>query len=78
MTNAPLIKRNRKDRILNNVKQLYNKYFNTFKKKYDSQNLNKRDEIFLGRNKFKMLGKQKSEWTEVKTERERVVKTNTV
>ena len=70
MTNPPLIKRNRKDRILNNVKQLYNKYFNTFKKKYDSQNLNKRDEIFFGRNKFKMLGKQKSEWTEVKTERE--------
>ena len=62
MTNPPLIKRNRKDRILNNVKQLYNKYFNTF---------NKRDEIFFGRNKFKMLGKQKSEWTEVKTERER-------
>ena len=78
MTNPPLIKRNRRDRILNNVKQLYNKYFNTFKKKYDSQNLNKRDEIFFGRNKFKMLGKQKSEWTEVKTERERDVKTNTV
>ena len=78
MTNPPLIKRNRKDRILNNVKQLYNKYFNTFKKKYDSQNLNKRDETFFGRNKFKMLGKQKSEWTEVKTERERDVKTNTV
>ena len=47
MTNPPLIKRNRKNRILNNVKQLYNKYFNTFKKKYDSQNLNKRDEIFF-------------------------------
>ena len=62
MTNPPLIKRNRKDRILNNVKQLYNKYFNTFKKKI----------------RFKMLGKQKSEWTEVKTERERDVKTNTV
>ena len=70
MTNPPLIKRNRKNRILNNVKQLYNKYFNTFKKKYDSQNLNKRDEFFFEHNKFKMLGKQKSEWTEVKTERE--------
>ena len=38
--------KNRKDRILN-VSQLYNKYFDTYKKKYESENLNERDEIFF-------------------------------
>ena len=32
--------KNRKNRILNNVNQLYNKYFDTYKKKNDSENLN--------------------------------------
>ena len=38
--------------------------------KYDSENLNERDEIFFDPNQFKILGEQKSEWTEEKTERE--------
>ena len=38
--------KNHKDRILN-VSQLYNKYFDTYKKKYESENLNERDEIFF-------------------------------
>ena len=67
-----------KNRILNNVNQLYNKYFDTYKKNYDSENLNKRDENFFDPNKFNILGKKKqiSEWTEQKTERD--AKTSTV
>ena len=30
-----------KNRILNNVNQLYNKYFDTYKKNYNNENLNK-------------------------------------
>ena len=29
--------KDRKNRIMNSVKQLYNKYFNTYKKNYDSE-----------------------------------------
>ena len=38
--------------------------------KYDSENLNERDQICFDPNQFKILGKQKSEWTEEKTKRE--------
>ena len=64
--------KNCKNRILNNVKQLYNKYFDTHKINSDSENLNKRDEIFFDPNQFKLLDKkkQKSEWTEGKTKSE--------
>ena len=39
-------------------------------KKYDSENLNERDEKVFDPNQFKILGNQKSEQTEEKTERE--------
>ena len=39
--------KNSKNRILNNVNQLYNKYFNTYKKNYDSENLKGRYELTL-------------------------------
>ena len=68
----------RKNRILNNVNQLYNKYFDTYKKNYESENLNERDEHFFDPNQFKILGKKKQEleYTEEKTERD--AKINTV
>ena len=60
-----------KDRILNNVNQLYNKYFDTYKKNdCDSENLNEREENFFDPNQFKILNKQTLEWTKEKTERE--------
>ena len=37
-TKQPLLKQKcSKNRILNNVNQLYNKYFHTYKKNYDSE-----------------------------------------
>ena len=66
--------KNRKNRILNSVNQLYNKYFDTYKKlRY--RKFKQRDEKFFDPNQFKILGK-KSEWTEEKTERN--AKTSTV
>ena len=63
--------KNRKNIILNNVNQLCNKYFATYKKNYNSENLNERDEIFFDHNQFKILRKKKrkSESTEEKPER---------
>ena len=57
---------------MNNVNQLYSKYFDTYKKNYDSENLNERNEKFFNPNQFKILGKkkQKWEWTEEKSKRE--------
>ena len=31
--------KDRRDRIMNNLKQLYNKYFDTYKNNYDSKNI---------------------------------------
>ena len=64
--------RNCKDRILNNVNQLYNKYLDTYKKNYDSEDLNERDEKLFDPNQFEILGKKKlkSESTEEDTNRE--------
>ena len=63
--------KNRKNRILNNVNQLYNKYFDTLKH-YDSKDLNERDEEFFDPKQFKILGKKKqiSVLTEENTEKE--------
>ena len=49
-----------------------NRYLNTYKKKYDSEDLNKRDEKFFDPNQLKILGKEKpkSDSTEENTERE--------
>ena len=63
--------KDRKNRIMNNVKQLYSKYFNT-SKNYDSEKV--KDEEKSGRDykQFEIINKkkQKSEWTEEKTKRE--------
>ena len=36
--------KSRKNRIMNNVNQLYNKYFNTYKKNYDSEKVKDEEE----------------------------------
>ena len=46
--------KHRKNRSLNNVNQFYNKYFDTCKKSYDSENLNERDGKFSHPNQFKI------------------------
>ena len=51
--------KNRKNRIMNNVKQLYNKYLDTYQKNYNSEDLNEEDKIFFDPNKFKIFGKKK-------------------
>ena len=57
---------------MKNVNQPYNKYFDTYKKDYDSEKV--KDEEKKGRHykQFKIIDKkkQKSEWTEGKTKRE--------
>ena len=62
----------RKSRILSYVMPLYNKYLNTYKKNYDSKNV--KDEEKRGRDykQFEIIDKkkQKSKWTEEKTQRE--------
>ena len=37
---------------MNNVNQLYNKYLDTYKKNYDSEDLNERDEKLFDPNQF--------------------------
>ena len=65
-----------KTEVLNNTNSLYNKYFNTYKRKYNREDLNERDEIFFDPNQFKILGKKKQksksevEWPEENTERD--------
>ena len=58
--------KSRKDRIMENAKQLYNKYFDTYKKNYDSKKV--KDEEKRGREykQFEITDKkkQKSELTE--------------
>ena len=44
---------------MNNVKQLYNKYLDTYQKNYNSEDLNEEDKIFFDPNKFKIFGKKK-------------------
>ena len=51
--------KNRKNRIMNNVNQLYNKYLDTYQKNYNSENLNEEDKFFFDPNKFKIFGKKK-------------------
>ena len=57
--------------ILNNVNQLCNKYLDIYKKDYDSEDLNIRDEKFFDLDQFKIFGKkqQKSDSIEENTER---------
>ena len=63
--------KDRKDRIMGNAKQLYNKCFGTYKKNYDSEKV--KDDEKRGREykQFEITDKkkQKSEWTEERNER---------
>ena len=61
--------KNFKGRILNNINQLYNKYFDTYKRKYDSENLNKRDEKYFDPNQFKIIKKEFEEKTDRKIQK---------
>ena len=63
----------RKSRIMNNVNQRHNKYFDTYKKNYDSEDLNEEDNFFFDSNQFKRFGKKKqnSNLIEENNERER-------
>ena len=63
---------NRKNRILNNVNQLYNKYLDTYKKNTIVKIQTKKMKNFFDPNQFKILDKKKhkSEWTEENTERD--------
>ena len=47
--------KNRKNRIMNNVKQLYNKYLDTYQKNYNSEDLNEEDKFFLTLTSLKYL-----------------------
>ena len=58
--------KSRKNRILNNVNQLYNKYFDIYKKDYDSKDLNERDEKNFDLNQFKIFGKNNKNHTRLK------------
>ena len=51
--------KNCKNRILNNVNQLYNKYFDTYKKNPDSEDINKRNENFFMLTSLKYLVRKK-------------------
>ena len=51
--------KNRKDRTLNNVNQLYNKSLDTYKKNYDSEDLNEGDGNFLTLSTLKYLVRKK-------------------
>ena len=49
---------------MNKTHQLYNKYFNTYKEEYDSEDLKKKG--FFDPNQYKILGKKKHELEQTK------------
>ena len=49
---------------MNKTHQLYNKYFNTYKEEYDSEDLKKKD--FFDPNQYKILGKKKQKLEQTK------------
>ena len=50
---------NSKNRFINNVNQLYNKYFDTYKRNCDSEDLNEEDKKFFEPNQFEIFRKKK-------------------
>ena len=48
-----------KNKAINKTHQLYSKYFNTYKKEYHSEDLNKEDKNFFDLNQCKIFGKKK-------------------
>ena len=64
--------KDRKNRIMNNVKQLYNEYSDTYKKNYDSEKLNEGDEnFFLTLTSLKYLARKKNQSGQKKKLREK-------
>ena len=63
--------KDRKDRIMKNNKQLYNKYFDTYKKTYDSKKVKGKEKRGCDYQQFEIIDKkkQKSKWTEEKTKK---------
>ena len=61
-----------KDRIINNVKPLYNKYFDTYKKNYNSEKVKDEDKRGQDYKQFEIFDKkkQKSEWNKEKAKTE--------
>ena len=59
----------RKNRILSYVRSLYDKYFDTTKKNYDSEKVNDKEKRGRDYKQFEIIDKknQKPEWTEEKT-----------
>ena len=47
--------KNRKNRIMNNVNQLCDNYYDSYKNNYDSEELNEQDKIFFDPNQFKIF-----------------------
>ena len=64
--------KDRKDRIMKNFNQLYNKYFNTYKKKYDNEKVKDEEKRWCDYKQSEIIDKkkQKSGWTEEKSKRE--------
>ena len=52
-----MIQSNVKDR--NKTHQFYNKYFNTYKEEYNTEDLNEEDKKYFDPNQYKILGKKK-------------------
>ena len=56
--------KDRKDRIMKNVNQLYNQYFDTYKKNYNSEKVKDKEKRGPDYKQFEIIDKkkQKSEW----------------
>ena len=63
--------KHRKNRIMNNVNQLCDNYYDSYKNNYDSEELNEQDKMFFDPNQFKIFDEknQKPKSTEENTER---------
>ena len=59
--------KNCKNKIMNNVNQLYNYYFNVYKENYNSENLKERDQFFLTLISLKYLVRKNKNQSRLKT-----------
>ena len=60
--------KSRKNRIMNNVNQLYNKYFHTYKKKFDSEKVKDKEKIGPDYKQFKIINNGDQELKSTKKE----------
>ena len=51
------------NKVMNKVHQLYFKYFDTYKKECNSDDLNKEDKNFFDPNQYKILSNKKQKWS---------------